>query len=348
MVANEPNPFRVAVVGLGAMGSNHCRVLSSLAEARLVAAVDPNLDCRQRLESAHPGVSTYVSLDEALSAGDLDVACVATPVDNLAECTLEALAGGLHVLVEKPTARSEQEAAAMAREADERRLLLGVGHVERFNPAVLLLKEKLDDGAIGQVLQMHARRLSPFPNRESMMGVSLDLATHDIDVMRYLSGSEVERVYSETARRVHDTAEDLLCATLRFDDDCTGLLEVNWITPTKVRELSVTGERGMFVVNYLTQELIFFEHPTKATEWGTLSGIRGGGEGDMIRFALDRREPLRVEWEEFLAAVRNGGPAPVSIRDGLAALSIATAIQRSGANHEVLVPRYLETGLGLS
>ena len=187
---------------------------------------------------------------------------------------------------------------------------------------------------------MHARRLSPFPNRDSMLGVALDLATHDIDVMRFISGSEVERVFAETSQHYHEAAEDLLCATLRFDDEATGLLEVNWITPTKVRELTVTGERGMFRLDYLTQDLFLFEHPTTSNEWEALAGMRGGGEGNMVRFALERREPLRVQWEAFLAAVRDGGEAPVSGRDGLAALSTARAIQEAGRRHETVVPSY--------
>jgi len=248
----------------------------------------------------------------------------------------------LHVLAEKPAARDEQDVLMMGQEAQARELVFGIGYVERFNPAVTMLKEKLDENLIGRVLQMHARRLSPFPNRTAMTNVGLDLATHDIDVMRYLNGGEVARVYAETAQRVHDTAEDLLCATMRFDDDATGLLEVNWITPTKVRSLSVTGERGMFVLDYLTQELCFFEHPSKGTEWDALAGIRGGGEGDMVRFALERREPLRIEWEHFLAAVREGGSPLVSVHDGVAALSTVAAIRRSGIQHKVVVPGYRE------
>jgi predicted dehydrogenase len=345
MVTSDSAQLRVVVAGLGVMGSNHCRVLSSDADVELTAAVDPDPARRKAIADAHSAVRTYASLSDALLAEELDIACIATPVDSLAPCTLEALGSGLHVLVEKPTARTEQDARAMAKEAASRDLLLGVGHVERFNPAVMTLKTKLEENLIGKVLQMHARRLSPFPNRTSMMGVGLDLASHDIDVMRYLSGSEVARVYAETSQRLLDTDEDLLCSTLRFDDDSTGLHEVNWITPAKVRELSVTGERGMFVVNYLTQELFFYEHPTKGTEWDALSGIRGGGEGDMIRFALQRREPLRVQWEQFLHAVRSGSPPPVSALDGLAALSTATAIQRAGAQHTVMVPRYREASV---
>ena len=150
---------------------------------------------------------------------------------------------------------------------------------------------------------MHARRLSPFPNRMSMHGVALDLATHDIDVMRYLSGDEVARVFAETARAAR-RARGPAVRDLRFDDGTTGLLETNWVTPTKVRQLSVTGEHGMFVLDYLTQDLFFYAHPTTGNEWDALAGMRGGGEGDMMRYALQRREPLRVEWEAFLAAVR--------------------------------------------
>jgi predicted dehydrogenase len=244
------------------------------------------------------------------------------------------------VLVEKPMAQTEDEALALMDDAEARGLTLGVGLVERFNPAVVALKRKLDDGLLGRIYQMHARRLSPFPDRDSMRGVALDLATHDIDVMRYLSGAEIQRVFAETSQRRQAGAEDLLCATLRFENEANGLLEVNWLTPTKVRELTVTGERGMCRVDYLTQDLIFYEHPVEQNEWDALAGMRGPGEGDMVRYALARREPLRVEWEAFLGAVRDGEPAPVRGEDGLAALSTARAIHRAGSAHELVVPAY--------
>ncbi|HYV16956.1 MAG TPA: Gfo/Idh/MocA family oxidoreductase [Conexibacter sp.] len=340
MANGSPPPLRGVVVGLGVMGSNHARVLSTLPGVELVAAADRDATRREAASLAFPRTHMHATLEEAVRDHELDFAAVAVPVDHLPTVGRAALAAGLHVLVEKPTAPSEDEALALASDADARGLVLGVGHIERFNPAVVLLKRKLEEGRIGRVLQMQARRLSPFPNRDSMLGVALDLATHDIDVMRYLTGSEVARVYAETDQRVHERAEDLLCATLRFDDGTTGLLEVNWITPAKVRQLSVTGEHGMFTVDYLTQELCFYEHPTNATDWDSLARMRGGGEGDMVRFALDRREPLRQEWEAFLGAVRDGTAAPVSARDGAAALSTAHAIRRAGTTHEVVVPAY--------
>jgi UDP-N-acetylglucosamine 3-dehydrogenase len=337
--------LRGVVVGLGVMGSHHCRVLASLAEAQLVAVVDPDTAARERALRSRPSVAAYATLEQALAAHALDFACIATPVVVLAEAAVACLHAGLHVLVEKPTAPSEAAALELAREVERTGLVLSVGHVERFNPAVVALKPKLDEQAIGRVLQLQARRLSPYPLRQPTTSVALDLATHDIDVMRYLSGSEVARVYAETAHQVHEGSVDMVGATLRFDDDSIGLLEINWLTPTKVRELTVTGERGMFAVNYVTQDLVFFEHPTQATEWDALAGIRGGGEGDMIRFALDRREPLLVEWEAFLGAVRAGGPPPVGVHEGIAALSTAEAIRQAGAEHGVVVPGYRRAGV---
>ncbi len=344
-MASQPDPagaapLRCLIVGLGAMGTHHLRILDSWQEVELVAAVDS--DDRRRAEAlrTHPDVHGYASLADALQQHDLDFACLAVPVKVLPEAAALALDAGLHVFVEKPMAPDETLARAMIAAAEDRGLILGVGYVERFNPAVIALKDKLDSGAIGRIIQMHARRLSPFPNRDRMAGVALDLASHDIDLMRDLSGAEVERVSAERFGGSDEHSEDMISAVMRFDSGCTGLLEVNWITPTKVRELSILGEGGMFTVNYLTQDLVFYAHPTQPTEWDQLAGMRGGGEGDMIRYALERREPLRVQWEAFVDAVRAGGPAPVSGRDALATLSTAWAIRIAGIEHRAVTPAY--------
>jgi predicted dehydrogenase len=127
-----------------------------------------------------------------------------------------------------------------------------------------------------------------------------------------------------------------------MDNGSTGLLEVNWVTPAKVRELSVTGEKGMFVVNYVTQDLFFYENPRTTIQWYPLNIVRGTGEGNMVRYALERREPLRVQWETYLAALRDPAKATVTGADGIAALSTASAIKQSGRLHEPVVPRYRE------
>jgi len=332
--------LRGVVAGLGTMGAHHLRVLRALPGVDADVIADPDPARRASAQATYPDVAVHATLAEALARHDLDFAALAAPIEDLPSLAHEALARGLHVLVEKPTAPDEDAAEAMFRDAEARGLVLGVGHVERFNPAVVALKRKLADGLVGRIVQMHARRLSPFPNREGTHGVALDLATHDVDVMRYLSGAEIERVYAETARPLGSLGEDLLCATLRFDDDATGLLEVNWMTPAKVRELSVTAERGMFVVNYLTQDLFFYENPHANIQWEALGVVRGTGEGNMVRYALERREPLRVEWEAFLAALDDPATAAVTGWDGIAALSSARAIRESGESHQPVTPHY--------
>jgi UDP-N-acetylglucosamine 3-dehydrogenase len=333
-------PSRAVIAGLGHMGSLHARVLGQIEDVEVVAGVDPDRERREAFARRHPGALTHATIEEALDRAQVDFACVAAPAQALVETGRTLIEAGIPLLVEKPLAPDEQRALALVREAESRGVLLGVGHVERCNPAVFALKERLDAGTIGRIYQIGARRLSPFPDRDAMLGVALDLASHDIDVMRYLTGSEVKRVFAETAQRLHDSAEDLIAATIRFDNDTTGLLEVNWLTPAKVRELTVTGEGGTFVLNYLTQELYHYSHPIEPTEWDTLANMRGAGEGDMIRYALTRREPLLVQWETFLSALHGEGSPSACGYDGYAALSTALAIQRSSASHRTVTPGY--------
>ncbi|MDP9406145.1 MAG: Gfo/Idh/MocA family oxidoreductase [Actinomycetota bacterium] len=331
----EPPPLRGILVGLGTMGSYHLRVLSAESGIEIVGVVDPNEERRRTARTGAPG---FAAFGDALARTEADFACIAAPVDVLPDLAHQALDAGLATLVEKPMAPAEDAAASLVARAGALDLSLAVGHVERCNPAVIALKDRLDGGDFGQIYQVHARRLSPFPLRESMTGVAHDLATHDIDIIRYLTGSEVDRVYAETLCRSGDGPEDLLSASLRLSSGSTGLLEVNWLTPTKVRELTVTTEAGLFVVNYLTQDLLFYDNPRADNEWDSLANLRGTGEGDVTRFAITRREPLVVEWERFLASVRGTGEPAASGHDGLAALSCAQAIQRSGAEHSPVRP----------
>jgi UDP-N-acetylglucosamine 3-dehydrogenase len=327
------------------MGSLHARILSQMEDVEIVAVVDPDPKRRELFARKNPHASTHATLDEAIECVEVDFACLATPAQVLPKVGRIAIEAGIPTLIEKPVAADEREALELVLDAERSGVLLGVGHVERCNPAVIALKARLDSGMIGRIYQLHARRLSPFPDRDAMLGVAVDLASHDIDVMRYLTGSEVKRVYGETAQRLHDSAEDLIAATMRFDNDIAGLLEVNWLTPTKVRDLTVTGEGGTFLLNYLTQELYYYSHPTEPTDWDTLANMRGAGEGDMIRYALARREPLLVQWETFLPALSGIGAPLASGYDGYAALSTACAIQHSGECHETVTPAYREAAI---
>jgi len=328
---------RGILVGLGRMGSYHLRVLRAIAGAEVVAVVDPS---PERREMVPDGIPAYAELGDALTATPAEFACVATPAGTLVASARLALESGLSVLVEKPLATDEAAAAALVAEAERRGAVLAVGLVERCNPAVEALRALLSEDQAGRIYQAHARRLSPYPGRESPVGVALDLATHDLDVIRFVTGSEVDRVYAETAARSGAGDGDLVSATLRLESGTTGIVEVNWLTPTKVRQLAVTCEQGMFVVDYITQDLTFHQHPQVDIEWDILRMVRGTGEGDTLRYGIARREPLVVQWERFLAALRGEGEPAASGADGLAALSIARAVEESGRTHAAVRPGY--------
>lgn len=329
--------MRVGVIGAGAMGRNHARVYHDLDGVELAGIADGNRALAETM-GRRLGVPAFTSVEALIARTRPHAVSVAVPTREHTRVALAALAQGVHVLVEKPIAATPGEAEGMIAAAAGAGVLLGVGHVERYNPAVVELKRRLARGDLGRVFQCHARRLGPFPDRIRDVGVVIDLATHDLDVMCYLLEEPVTRVYAETERRVHTEHEDLLNGLVKFASGVVGVLDVNWLTPTKVRELSVTGERGMFVANYLTQDLYFYENDYTSGNWDRLAALTGVSEGSMTRVKLERDEPLRAELAAFVDAVR-GGPGPVvSGAEGLAALELARLLIESGRTGAAVSP----------
>jgi len=328
---------KVAVIGAGAMGRNHVRVYRELDEAQVVAVADADEETARRA-GEHHGVPSFLDHREMLERARPEAVSIVVPTSGHFEVVMDALEAGCHVLVEKPIASTVAEGQRMIEEAERRRLVLTVGHIERFNPAVVELRQRLEAGGLGRLYQMHARRLGPFPQRIRDVGVVVDLATHDLDLMCWLGASEPVRLYAEISREIHTTNEDLLSGLVRFRNETVGLLEINWLTPTKIRELTVTGERGMFRADYLTQDLYFFENAVAGDgAWDAMSLLRGGvHEGSMTRFALRRREPLAAELAAFLAAARGEREPAVSGADGVRALSLALALIDSAQSHSPL------------
>lgn len=327
---------RVGVIGTGVMGRNHVRVLHELDEVDLIGVADANLDAALQVAAVH-ATHGYGSHQELLERERPDAVIVAAPTNNHHAVVMDALAAGCHVLVEKPIAATLEEADELVALAASAKRVLAVGHIERYNPAVIELKRRLDEGQLGRMFQLNARRLGPFPHRVRDVGVVVDLATHDLDVMRYLTGSEIVRVYAETRREVHTTREDLVSGLLRFEDGTVGVLQINWLTPSKIRELAVTGERGMFRADYLTQDLYFNENAAAANDnWQQITMLRGVSEGSMVQYAIQKREPLRSELEAFLRAVAGDASGIVSGEDGRKALRLALALVESGASGTVI------------
>jgi len=326
---------RVALIGLGAMGRNHLRVLSDLEGVELAAVCDQD---PQQLEAArrrYPA-PTFLSWDEMLEKVRLDATVISVPTSLHCKVGLAVLEHGLHAFVEKPIAGSLDEGRQLLAAARRAGKLLAVGHIERFNPAVRELAQRLEAGEIGRIYQIQARRLGPFPARIRDVGVVIDLATHDLDVMHHLAASEVQRLYAETEQRIHTEHEDILNALLKFDSGVLGVLQVNWLTPTKIRELSVLGDRGMFVCNYLTQDLMHYKNAEFPAEPDSEFQVRAVTEGESVTFPITQGEPLRLELQAFVEAVRGERPLEVDGEAGLRALHLALALVTSAMEARVI------------
>lgn len=328
--------IKTAVIGVGSIGQHHARIYSQLEGSELVGVADSDLDIAKNIAKRYD-VPAYEKYQELLEKEQPEAVTVAVPTIKHERVVLDVLDSGAHVLVEKPIAATLEEGKRLIERAKSLNLQLMVGHIVRFNPATQLLKKKLLAGDLGKIYQIVSRRVGPFPARIRDVGVIIDLAPHDLDLMRFLTDKDPIRVFAETEKRIHTEYEDLVFGILRFPDEVVGTLEINWLTPTKVRETLVLGERGMFRVDDLTQDLYYFENAQANEElWRDLRVIKGVSEGKMVRFSVQRQEPLKVELKAFLQALETGGDVPVSGEDGLAALKIALALIESGQKHQII------------
>ena len=327
---------RVAVIGIGAMGRNHVRVYSEMPDVEIVGVADVFADAALAVGRRY-GCPHYTDFCQLLDEQRPEVVSIAVPTLQHLEVAQEVIRRGIHLLIEKPIALSVVDAQTIIAAAHAADVVLTIGHIERFNPAVVSLKERLAAGELGRVFQIIAQRQGPFPARVRDVGVVIDLAVHDLDIIRYISNAEITRVYAETERHIHTTHEDLVNGLLRLSNGATGVLSINWLTPTKIRELTVIGERGMFRVDYLTQDLFFYENAlVSSAGWDSLDVLRGVTEGRMIRHVVNKKEPLRAELEAFLAAVRGLGPVAVTGEDGLKAVELAQDVVQSGLEQRVI------------
>jgi UDP-N-acetylglucosamine 3-dehydrogenase len=324
--------LNIGLIGAGRMGSYHVETWERVASGRLVAVAEPD-EAVARARIARRPIDWVADHERLLERPDIDAVCICVPSAQHARIALDAIAAGKHVFVEKPIATALEDGLRMAAAARLAGLKLMVGHVERFNPAVGKLADLIDDGRIGRVFRAHSTRVGPLPAQVQDTGVALDLATHDLDLMQFVLGRDITSIYAEGSRCVHPSQEDMIACLLRFGEDGPlGLLDVNWLTPEKRREMTVIGEGGMLSASYLTQDVWFVESSGAPTAWSELALVRGDSEGAAVRFALPRVEPLQAELQAFARCVLDDTPEPVSAQDGCRALAAALAVRDSAAN----------------
>jgi UDP-N-acetylglucosamine 3-dehydrogenase len=322
--------LRAGLIGLGAMGRNHARVLNQLDGVQLVAVLDPSPG------AAAPFGVPVVSDLEQLLALHLDYAVIACPTALHEEIGLKLAAHGVHALIEKPLAPSVGAAQRLLDAFESNGLVGAVGHIERYNPALQSLRSRLEAGELGDMYQVVTRRQGPFPGRIADVGVVMDLATHDIDLTAWVTGRQYNTVAARTVSRSGRPHEDMVSAVAGLDDGVMANHLVNWLSPFKERSTVITGQRGSFVADTLTADLTFYANGAVDTEWEALRAFRGVAEGDMIRFAIPKREPLLVEHERFRDAVEGKDNDIVTLRQGMRTVEVAEAVLRSARDGDMV------------
>lgn len=313
--------LRVGVIGAGIMGSNHARVFAGMPDVNLVGIAEPMDTHRVRAEQMI-GCRTFASVDELLDTG-VDAVTIAAPTHLHHEVALACIARKIHVLVEKPIASTVQEGIEIVSAARKAGVTMMVGHVERFNPAVATIKQAIKGE---EILSIAITRVGPFPPRMSNVGVVIDLAVHDIDLIRWFTESDIVEVQPQLSSAVAER-EDIALLQFRTASGVLAHINTNWLTPFKARNVTV-ATRGKYVMGDLLTRQV--------TE---CFGFQPDGSYSMRHLSVGYDEPLRSELAAFIRAVRTGEAPAVTGDEGVASLEIAIRCLDTASKDGALLPK---------
>jgi UDP-N-acetylglucosamine 3-dehydrogenase len=307
--------LKVGVIGIGSMGINHARVYSQLKDVDLVGIADID---KEKVEEAAKqyGAKAFNNYKDLLDQ-ELDGVSIVVPTTLHKEVALEAIERGINILVEKPIADSVENAEIMIKAAREKGVKLMVGHIERFNPAIIALKNEINKERFGKIVSISSTRVGPFEQRIRDVGIILDLGVHDIDIMSYLYSENVREVFATAGSVVHQF-EDYASILLKFQNGNAGVIKTNWLTPHKMRSLSVTGTKGIAYVDNIKSSLEVYNGAPK------------------VDIDVEKIEPLRNELQHFVDCLANGTEPSVNGEDGKSALLVALSAIESYKTGKVI------------
>ncbi len=315
--------MRIGVIGLGSMGQNHARILAEKGMLASVADIVPEV--AQAVGRKH-SVKHFLSYQELLKS-DVEAVVIVTPTNTHEKIANDAIRAGKHVLLEKPMTGSSKVLEGLVERAEQARLVLAGGFTERYNPVVAFAKQSLDSGEFGELITAATRRVSSMPSRIRDVGVVMDLGVHDIDVVQYVVGKRAKTVYALGGQGSGMKYEDHANVLIDFEGGTTGFIEVNWLTPMKVRKLSLTCSKNFVEVDYMDQAALVCSSSFKQVEAGNLFNVPL--EFDLRRIALKKEEPLKRELDDFVAAVKDGRQPLVTGANAIQTLKIAEAALES-------------------
>ncbi|HNZ83835.1 MAG TPA: Gfo/Idh/MocA family oxidoreductase [Candidatus Pacearchaeota archaeon] len=304
--------INVAVIGTGNMGRNHVRVYSEMKNCKLIAICDIDFDTMNKI-SQEFHCKGYLDYKEMLEKEKIDAVSIAVPTKSHKEIAVYCLNKNINTFLEKPIAYTTQEANEILKVANQSKGKFTVGHIERFNPAVLQLDKLVKKGRLGKILSINAKRLGPYIPKKRDTGVILDIAVHDIDIINFLMNRLPKEIYANGGNLINNYLDDYADIFLKYDD-FSAYVQVNWISPLKIRELSVTGTKGFAKLNYITQDLEFYKRSEKK--------IVANKTAEPVIVKIKKQEPLKFELEYFISMISKGKKNMMTGKEARDALDI--------------------------
>jgi len=317
--------MKVGVIGTGGMGKNHVRVYSQLEGVKLAAVSDIDLKAAEEA-TKNIECAIYDDYKKMLDAEKLDAVSVVVPTSLHAKVAIDAINAGVNTLVEKPISNTLESAEKIIEAAKKNNVKLTVGHIERFNPAVQKLKEMVEQNYFGNIISLVARRIGIFPPIIKDTNVVIDLAVHDIDVFSFLTGLQPKKVTSIMQKTLNSEVEDSSNILLEYEGKrgpISGFIQANWVTPTKIRKLSITGTRGHAELDYILQSITYWSNAGLSEYKDFAEFISKTTSFPKKEIEVKREEPLRLELKHFVSCIANDTATLVRPEDAVAALRIA-------------------------
>ncbi|UCH88303.1 MAG: Gfo/Idh/MocA family oxidoreductase [Thermoplasmata archaeon] len=320
--------LNIGVIGVGSMGQNHARIYSEIGN--LIGLADENKETCTGIAEKFK-TNWYTDYKQFLKNPELDAVSIATPSSTHLEIGLAAIEAGKHILVEKPLALTIEDAQKIVDAAKAQGLTLAVGHVERYNPIIDVTKNVLENKQFGDLISISSRRVSSFPARIKDVGVIMDLGIHDIDVLRYLVAEKVINVFALAGATGNSSGgkdmEDHASILLDFESDISGFIEINWLTPMKVRKVSLTCSKNFVVMDYMDQSLEISSSSIMEYDISNLFHLPQKYDIKMIQ--VKREEPLKNELLDFMSAIESKSAPKITGDDAIETLRIAKAAMES-------------------
>ncbi len=317
-------PLRIGVVGFGSIGRHHARNIDARRDTELVGVAETSPLAAAQAQAS--GYRTFTSSRELLAAG-LDAVVISVPTSKHEDVASDFIDAGVALLVEKPLAHTMAAAKRLLGRCRRAGVPLMVGYVERYNPAIAATRDFVAGGNLGKLISMSARRVGILPPRIRDASVLIDIGVHDIDMVAFITGARLNLLCAQGGMAVLDDRLDF--ATLLLDAaGCVVSIEANWITPVKIRELSITGTNGYCRVDYITQEAWFAPGQRFEPTGNYDELVRQYKEGTLISLPVAKREPLACELEVFVNGLRGFEPLP---DPGLALASLRIAEEATAA-----------------